>query len=703
MSAYETLMHALRDAGEAVKIVGGKARTRGLCHDGDAPDTVSFEIGRNKNVVIWCHKCQDTPGALDNFLNKIGLTQADLFDEKGTGRPANTPAKTWAYTTADGAIVQYVDRYIPKQILPRLPNGQIKHPAKDQRVLLYLPQVRTEAERGGVITICEGEPDTDTAWGLGQVATTMPGGAGMGWQPRYTEMLKGASEVRIIADRDHDEAGIRHARKIAASLTDAGIPHRIYLPACGKDLSDHVAAGAGLDDLIEVRDDPEQPTVEEPADNDQDETEPEDRFPSIDWAKAFATDFSQIDWLVGRFMERGQQVAVVGPGKAGKSLFAAHWLWCAITGRSFLGDEHRAPIRVLYFDRENSLRDIVTRMISLGANPAELSDGFDYRMFPRFSGALDASVTAAQELLHIVATTRPDVVVLDTVSRFIGGKENDADTWLQFYGRIHAPLKALGVACVRLDHMGKDEERGSRGSSAKTQDVDHVWELLKLGERKTYDPASRVETITTDLKMNRTHTRSGLGEDTLHITRVGRRHKGGMWVAGGTGHALTDDWTTPFGAAAAPREGTVEWLVWKLDESGAPNTWGNPTVIKWCAEHGVRIAKSKIEEAVKARRTRREDLPPHLPYSEVTEPSPTPNNTNHKTAGQTFPGNPPGTQREPHDGPSFPRPLPKEGEGGTGKPRCTECNGLLDPFLTNLGATVHIGCANPQNHHQDAA
>jgi hypothetical protein len=156
-----------------------------------------------------------------------------------------------------------------------------------------------------------------------------------------------------------------------------------------------------------------------------------DRFPRLSWRDAFAIDFSRIDWLLGRFMERGQQVSIVGSGKAGKSLFLENWIWCGITGRPFLGDQHRDPISVLYFDRENSLRDIVSRMKSLGATDEDLDvldERFDYRMFPRFSAALDASATAARELLSIVDETKPDVVVFDTVSRFISGNENDSRT-----------------------------------------------------------------------------------------------------------------------------------------------------------------------------------------------------------------------------------------------------------------------------------
>ncbi|MEU4558479.1 AAA family ATPase [Actinoplanes sp. NPDC023936] len=264
----------------------------------------------------------------------------------------------------------------------------------------------------------------------------------------------------------------------------------------------------------------------------------EDRFPEIDWDEAFAIDFSQMDWLPGRFMERGQQVTVVGDGKVGKSLFLLDWVVRAVTGRAFLGDDPRPPIRVLYFDRENSLRDIVTRARALGASPDDLRGRLMYRQFPRFSGALDESSTAAREFLGIVDAVMPDVVILDTASRFIAGKENDADTWLQLYQLIHAPLKARGVACVRLDHFGKDSDRGSRGSSAKTQDVDHVWEMRRVDERKQL--LGDVERVATTISMRRTHTRSGLGEDEFTIVRRGEKRRGGMWLDGRTGHQLAE-------------------------------------------------------------------------------------------------------------------------------------------------------------------
>lgn len=304
-----------------------------------------------------------------------------------------------------------------------------------------------------------------------------------------------------------------------------------------------------------------------------------ERFPRLDWHTAFATDFSQVDWLPGRFIERGQQVAIVGDGKVGKTLFVHDWLWRAVTGRSFLGDERRPPLRVLYFDRENGLRDIVTRMQALGATPEDLVDRFDYRMFPKFSGGLDAAPIAVAELLAIVDEVEPDIVVLDTVSRFIAGKENDSDTWLQLYGHVHAPLKARCIACARLDHMGKDSERGSRGSSAKSQDVDHVWEMTRLTE--THETEGDAETVTTQIKLKRTHTRTGIGDDLLHLTRRGRKGPNGMWLPGGTRHELTDP------GVARQQAQQVQHFVDQLVQLGAPTNVGRDRLKEWAATKGL--------------------------------------------------------------------------------------------------------------------
>ncbi|MFE3016637.1 AAA family ATPase [Streptomyces sp. NPDC059256] len=276
-----------------------------------------------------------------------------------------------------------------------------------------------------------------------------------------------------------------------------------------------------------------------------------ERFPSLDWASAWTRDYSSPDWLLGKFLERGQQIAFVAGGKEGKSLLLLDWSLSLVLGWSFLGDEGKGDgkdegdgkesgARVLYFDRENNLRDIITRARSLGVTDkdlAALSERFIYKQFPAFDGTLDdPEANAAEQLLAIVDEVKPDVVILDTASRFIKGNENDSAPWLQLYRLVHAPLKSRGVGGVRIDHFGKDETKGARGNSAKAQDVDHVWEMTVKGERKERKPDGEWVVIT--LGMKRTHTRTGHGDDSFSIVRRGKKDHEGMWADGCTSHEL---------------------------------------------------------------------------------------------------------------------------------------------------------------------
>ena len=83
----------------------------------------------------------------------------------------------------------------------------------------------------------------------GAVATTNPGGAGK-WLKEYSELLRG-SEVRIVADRD--KSGIDHARRVARSLEGIAASVEILQAGRGKDASDHLDAGLGLDELEPVQ------------------------------------------------------------------------------------------------------------------------------------------------------------------------------------------------------------------------------------------------------------------------------------------------------------------------------------------------------------------------------------------------------------------------------------------------------------------
>lgn len=264
------------------------------------------------------------------------------------------------------------------------------------------------------------------------------------------------------------------------------------------------------------------------------------RFDSIDWANAWQQDFSKLDWLAGEFVEVGQQLTLAAEGKAGKSLLVLDWCRCLVLGLPFLTDKAFAPLKVLYFDKENSLKEIVSRLRSLGITQndlAVLQERFIYKQFPKFDGTLDDPAgIAAEELLEIVDEVKPDVVILDTASRFIGGNENESSTWLNLYRLVHEPLKARKIVGIRIDHFGKDTGKGMRGSSAKSQDVDHVWELHE--ERDWEDNVDGEVWKVYKLKFKRTHTRTGHGDELYTIIRKGKKTAEKTWAEGCTSHKI---------------------------------------------------------------------------------------------------------------------------------------------------------------------
>ncbi|MFG2372594.1 AAA family ATPase [Streptomyces sp. NPDC048504] len=414
----------------------------------------------------------------------------------------------------------------------------------------------------------------------------------------------------------------------------------------------------------------------------------------LNWDDFFTTDFGAIQLLPGKLMGPGQQITLVGDGKAGKSLFCQEWMWRMATGQSFLGDAPQDPVRILYLDAENGQEQVQERFLSFGAGPRAMGE-LRYASFPPVR-PLDTAGGGA-DLIALVKATGAELVVIDTVSRFIGGPENDADTWLSLYRHTLLPLKRDRIASVRLDHFGKDKDRGGRGSSAKTQDVDHVWELGYQGGGT--------------LTLKRTHTRTGIGPDDFVLLRQSRRD-GDHWALGGTRHVLMTYETEPVsGMAAIP--GTDEYIAAALDRAGVPLDAGNRVVKAKLADLQIAAGSDKVSRVVKMRQNRAKTDPVDVPPQRSPDPFPetfpgnVPRNGSqeHNGAGQTFPGNTGGTPGTP---PVPPVPPSKGGTGagtqehhGSQEPLCTICTQPLSAYRADHGHTTCSGCAPAIESHPD--
>jgi hypothetical protein len=160
-------------------------------------------------------------------------------------------------------------------------------------------------------------------------------------------------------------------------------------------------------------------------------------------------------------------------GGTGKSLLA---LWIAAglaTGTTLTGPAD--PTEILYLDYEMTLATVVERLEDMGYDDPHTLKRFHYASLPTLA-PLD-TLEGGRAVVDLAKHLGVKLVVIDTFGRAVSGDENEADTvrnWYRWTGQL---LKAAGIGFLRIDHAGKDATRGQRGSSAKNDDVDLVWEM----------------------------------------------------------------------------------------------------------------------------------------------------------------------------------------------------------------------------------
>jgi hypothetical protein len=300
------------------------------------------------------------------------------------------------------------------------------------------------------------------------------------------------------------------------------------------------------------------------------------------------SDEPDVEWLVEPIIAAdGGYTGMVSDGKAGKSLL---WLEiaCALaTGRPVLGNPARPPRVVGYLDYENPPSEIRRRIRALGYDVPELRDllrkNLRYVSMPRF-GPLDVEA-GAKNLLEWVDRHLPAMLIIDTASRVISiDKEDSSQPWLALFRLTVTPLRVRGVSVGRLDHLGKDRDRGGRGSSAKTQDIDHLWELHSTGSGL--------------LVAERTYSRNGIGLDRFHIRRTGHPTERGT-----TRHEMQSA-AAAEAAGAIAADGVIAALASEADRLGVPPGAAKVPLGEALRKAGHRVGNQRLNELVRYRRAR---------------------------------------------------------------------------------------------------
>ena len=302
----------------------------------------------------------------------------------------------------------------------------------------------------------------------------------------------------------------------------------------------------------------------------------------IDWPEFWATEHEEQEWLLEPLFAKGRSHALYAGAKTGKSYLVLAACAALATGRGFLAEHEGEPVHVLYLDYEMSPQDIRERLEEFGYGPDDDLSHLHYALLPSLP-PLDTDA-GGQALLDGAMALKVEFVIVDTTSRAIEGDENDADTIRAFYRHTGLRLKQNGIGWMRLDHAGKDVDRGQRGSSAKNDDVDVV---------------ARVERTDQGQRWIATHRRMSWYPELVEIvvaagsdgvTRFATSH-GHSWPAG------TADLAKELDRLEVPVEASRKLARWYMDQAGVKgqNKVLGPA-LKWRRMEAQRVADEALDE-----------------------------------------------------------------------------------------------------------
>ncbi|MFN8585976.1 MAG: AAA family ATPase [Dehalococcoidia bacterium] len=315
----------------------------------------------------------------------------------------------------------------------------------------------------------------------------------------------------------------------------------------------------------------------------------------INWATFWGHEHRDEEWLLEPLLPRARAVSLYSPAKSGKSLLVLDVAARLATGQRVLDQRAGSAVDVLYLDFEMTEDDLYERLTDMGYRPDSDLTHLHYASLPSLP-PLDTAAGGAA-LRELAASCNAALVIIDTTSRVISGPENDADTMRALHHHTGLPLKADGRTVLRLDHSGKALERGQRGTSAKNDDVDLVWELTAREG---------------GLRLRATHRRQSWVPEFLDLVRL-------------------DDPLRHERAETTLPVGTME-LVEQMNRLGIAPEWGGKRVRLALREAGVHARNDVVAAAIRVRKQQFAE--------ETAEVSPNIGDTRFETNGDTSPGHP---------------------------------------------------------------
>jgi 5S rRNA maturation endonuclease (ribonuclease M5) len=419
-------------------------------------------------------------------------------------QPSREVVATYLYESAEGAPLFRVVRTAAKDFYQQHPDGAggWANGRNGTAPTLYRLRQIVEDDADRTVFVVEGEKDVQALEHRGFLATTNPGGAGK-WHHvlDVAKTVLHGRNVEVIAD--NDEPGREHARAVGRSLVGIARSVRVVRCPAHKDVSDHLAAGRSMDELLRLEED--ETTATEPAFR---IWTPEEIWKQLE----------PPDYVVDGLLVRGSLALIVAYGSSLKTWVLEDGALSVATGGQWMArfDTKKAPALIVDFESgDYELRRRAHRL----ARGRELQipiDGFAFITMPSLNLASDAFFDALGPLAK-----KYGFIGIDSLAAGSGGIDENDTRFATSLNRLKAIAAESGCVIVVLHHSRKgsgeeaDPREMVRGTSAIFNAVDIVLQMSRKDDGfvvrqtkarggKTVDPfVVRVDDIAPDASVVR--------------------------------------------------------------------------------------------------------------------------------------------------------------------------------------------------------